>query len=177
MALFNLATHGLFDDVTGREVTGMAQEVVKTFKELVDRLEAANTVGGNLEHILLIKGPTEKVITDESLPCVIYEMLDGGHTEDACFPRKVRYKLTALLTVMTLAADGYYNDAQTGIIDYLEKIMNTIDGSTAADLKGNGNWGAFAPQYRVNNLTRDGLKYTYYIQIELQSNRYVKGAL
>lgn len=154
----------------------MAQEVVKTFKELVDRLKAANVPGGIFEHVKLIEGPTEVMISDNDLPCIIYEILRGGFSANVCFPKGVRFTLTVLLTVMTHASSGYFDDERAGIIDYCEKIMSVVDGTGAGSLTGNNNWTA-TPQYRIGSPFVDGLKYTYPVEIELESARYTKGEL
>lgn len=82
-----------------------------------------------------------------------------------------------MLTVMTHADNGYYNDQKSGIIDYLEKVMTVIDGYPTLDLGGSGNWGEITPKYRVGRFERDGLTYTYLIEVRLRSNEYKKGAL
>jgi hypothetical protein len=160
----------------------MAREIKAAYKELVDRLEvAANETGtgdyGLLEGVKLVEGPTEETFGDEDLPLVIYEILNGGFPEDAAFPKCARAKMTVLLTVSTLATNGYYNDTKTGIIDLYEKLMTVIDGHPVCDLTGSNHWGPISPQYRVGEFERDGLRYCFLIEVELQSIRYQRGTL
>lgn len=155
----------------------MAREVVNTFKALVDRLKAANIQGGLLDQVKLIEGPAEISIVDKDLPAIIYEILDGGVINEDCFPRGVRANMTALLTVMTHKNAGYYNDERSGILDYYEKVMTVVDGTTAIELKGDGNWGPDVPGYRIGRFDGNSFKYEYAIEIDLQSNKYTKGGL
>lgn len=155
----------------------MAQEIVKAFKELVDRLKEANIEGGLLDQVTLIEGPTEITIADKDLPVIIYEILDGGAIDEDGFPRCVRGRMTVQLTVMTHKNGSYYNDERNGILDYYEKVMTVIDGTTAIELKGNNNWGPIVPKYRIGRFDVSGLKYEYLIEVDLQSKDYPKGAL
>jgi hypothetical protein len=155
----------------------MAQEIKGAFKELVDRLEAACVTDQILEGVKLVEGPTEQVFTDEDLPVLIYEVLEGGFAEDSHFPNQMRAKMTVLLTMMVHESKGYYNDDKTGMIDYYEKIMSVIDGDLTTELTGSDHWGPIPPQYRVGGFERNGLQNTYLIEVELQTIRYSKGAL
>jgi hypothetical protein len=129
----------------------MANEIVNTFKELVDRLKEANQAGGILERVKLIEGPTEYIVSDDDLPCIVYEMLTGGFLEEHCLPRHVVANMTVLLTVYTTKRSGYYDtETQSGILDYYQKIMNVVNGTTAIELKGNNHWGVPEPKFRVN---------------------------
>lgn len=157
----------------------MAFEIKKAFAEVVTRLEdACNATGtgtyGILEGALLVEGPIEQSFTHEQMPVIIYELLNGGFVEDAAFPRCAREKMIILITVMTLAENGYYTSNRDGILDLYEKIMDVIDGS---DLTGGGNWGPYSPQYRVGGVERSGLNYTFLIEVEIQTNRYQRGGL
>ena len=152
----------------------MAREIVDAFKEVVTRLKAANIQGGILEQVKLVEGPTEESFAKEDLPVVIYEILHGGEAEDVGFPDCARAKLTVMLTVMVSVDEGYQSDERSGMLDYYEKIMTVIDGS---DLSGSGNWGPVTPRYRVGGFERDGLMNTYLIEVEIQTNRYRRGAL
>lgn len=155
----------------------MSQEIVKTFKELVTRLKNANIQGQLLERVKLIEGPEENTISDEDLPVIRYRLSNIGPIETAGFEKCVRALVTVELEVMTSADDGYYNDQRSGCLDYYEKILNVVDGNTAGSLSGDGSWGPEAPKYRQFPVERDGLKYQYSMEIELQSKKYQKGAL
>jgi len=154
----------------------MAQEVVKAFKEVVDRLKDANVEGQLLERVELMEGPLEESIGDKNLPVVIYELL-SIRMIDVCFPAGVRASLTVLITVVTDAACGYYNDERAGIIDLYEKIQDVINGSPTLDLAGSGNWGPTTPEFRTGGFERDGLANNYLIEIDIESNRFTKGSL
>jgi len=160
----------------------MAREIKAAFEEVVSRLEAANNATGTgdyglLEGVTLIEGPTEQTFEDADLPIVIYEILSGGAAEDSHFPDRMRGKMTILLTVMTHVDNGYYNANKTGIIDFYEKIMTVIDGASITDITGNGHWGPMPPQYEIGGFERDGLRYVYLIEVEIQTARYGKGDL
>jgi hypothetical protein len=151
----------------------MAQEIKNAFKEIVDRLEAANE-GGILVEVKLVEGPTEETFVHADLPVVIYEILSAGFVEDACFPRGARAKFTVLFTIMTDVSEGYYSDEGLGIVDLYEKIMTVIDGS---DLTGAGHWGSVTPQCRAGGFERDGLINTFLIEAEFQTPKYTRGTL
>jgi hypothetical protein len=162
----------------------MAQEIKAAFKELVDRLEAANNATGTgdyglLEGVQLVEGPSEQVFNDSDLPVIVYEILDGGFAEDSHFPDRARSKMTVLLTIMTKVENGYYNDAKEGIIDLYEKVMDVIDKNTTGtlDLTGADNWGPIPPQYKIGGFERDGLINTYLVEVEIQTARYGRGGL
>lgn len=155
----------------------MAQEIVKTFKELVDRLKASNVEGKLLERATLYEGPIEEVISDENLPAIIYEISNGGIVSDEGFPRCARAEMTARITVITATDCGYYNDEKVAILDLYEKIMNVIDGEDTVDLTGGNNWGPNTPDFRVAGLFRDGFKFVCEIEIDLQSAKYNRGEL
>jgi hypothetical protein len=176
-----LATCGL---ITRKGTYTMAQEVKKAFVELIDRLKASEEETGTgtlglLAGVQLIEGPTEQSFADQDMPVIIYEILDGGLVEDTHFPDQARAKMTVMLTIMTLAENGYYNDSKTGILDLYEKIQDVIDQNIdgVLDLTGAGNWGPIPPQYKVGGVERDGLIYTYLVEVTIQTARYRRGSL
>jgi|WetSurMetagenome_2_1015567.scaffolds.fasta_scaffold02369_10 hypothetical protein len=162
----------------------MSYEIKNAFKELVDRLlaseaETGTGVPGLLAGVQLIEGPVEQSFADQDMPVIVYEMLDGGAAEDTHFPDQARAKMTVMLTIMTLAENGYYNTAKTGILDLYEKIQDVIDRNTSGtlDLTGAGKWGPMPPQYKVGGVERDGLIYTYLVEVTIQTARYRRGSL
>lgn len=160
----------------------MARELMAAYKELVDRLKASEEETGTgsaglLAGVQLVEGPVEQVFSDENLPVIVYEIMSGGDAEDAAFPRCAREKMTVLLTISTHVDKGYYNDNKDGIIDLYEKIMTVIDGYPTIDLTGATHWGPVTPQYRVGGFDRDGLRYCYLVEVDIQTARYQRGAL
>ena len=162
----------------------MAQEIRNAFVEMVERLTtSADSTGtgdyGLLEGVHLVEGPTEETFNQSQLPVVVYEILDGGFAEDACFPKGARSKFTVLLTVMTDVSKGYTSVDELGIIDLYEKIMTVLDQNTSkvTDLTGAGAWGPIPPQYKVGGFERSGMINTYLIEVEFQTVRYERGSL
>lgn len=157
----------------------MATEIKNAFKEIVDRLEHARD-GSLLNGVKLVEGPTNQEFYKSDLPAVVYEILDGGFSEDAAFPARARNKFTVLFTVMTDTEKGYYSDDEQGIIDLFERIMTALDVSRTTglvDLKGADNWGPIAPQYRIGSFEKSELMYQYLIEAEFQTKRYGRGEL
>jgi len=153
----------------------MAQEIMAAFKEVITRIQDAETT--LFDGIKLVEGPTEDVLEDRDLPIIIYELLNGGDVEDAAFPRCARAKITVLFTIMCAVSKGYYNDDKDGIIDLYEKLMTVIDGYPTVDLTGATHWGPVTPQYRVGGFERDGMRYSFLVEADIQTAKYHRGAL
>ena len=157
----------------------MAQEIVNTFKELVDRLKEANKEGGLLERVKLIEASTKAIISANDLPVITYELLDIGITEERCMPRhNVFTNITVQLLLFTAQSDGYYQtETRSGVLDYIEKIMNVINGTQAIDLRGNNHWGTPEPKFRVRQTIVNDLKFETPIEVILTSVKFEKGQL
>ena len=152
----------------------MARELMAAFKEFVSRLEGATVL---LSGVKIVEGPVEQVFCDKDLPVIVYEILNGGDSEDAAFPRCARTKMTVMLTIMTAVKNGYYSNDKNGILDLYEKVMTVIDGYPTIDLTGATHWGPVTPQYRVGGFERDGLRYCYLVEVDIQTAHYQRGAL
>lgn len=152
----------------------MSREIKRAYEEVKNRLLAANVEGNTLEHATLVEGPTEDVYSNSDYPVVIYELVTGEFAEDVSFPNCARFQLKIMLTIIVDTSDGLYNEQQSGLLDYLEKVMDAIDGS---DLTGSGNWGPITPQYRIASFEKNTANYQYEIEVIIQTNRYQRGNL
>lgn len=155
----------------------MAREISNAWGEVVSRLKTANVDGGLLAHVKLIEAPVEQTIEQAELPVIVYEILNGGTTEMACFPAGMKCNLTILFTVLVHTENGYFNDERNGIVDYHEKVMTVLDGFPTLDLTGSGNWGSKPPVYRVGTPERDNMQLKYLIEMDIETKKYMAGSL
>jgi hypothetical protein len=153
----------------------MSQEIVNTFKELVDRLKKENVQNGKLQNVFLIEGPEQEVLERRDLPAIIYELISSGVQTETCLGGWAKSEFAVLLTIHTKVANGYYNDEKTGILNLYESILNTID-IGGASLNGDGNW-LDSPKYRLVGIEKTNLCYVYEVEILLASNKYKRGLL
>jgi hypothetical protein len=181
MNALSLATNGL---ITNKGTYKVAQEIKNAFAEVIARLKASEEDTGTgypglLSGVMLVEGPTEQTFAQQDLPVIVYEILEGGFTEDAAFPDRARSKFTVLFTIMTDAQYGYYSDEGLGIIDLYEKLMTVLDCDISGnrDLTGAGYWGPITAQYRIGGFERSGLINTYLLEAEFQTIRYGRGTL
>jgi hypothetical protein len=152
----------------------MANEIINAFKELVDRLEAANATGQPLAGVSLIEGKSDDIREHKNLPYVEYSLVGTGFLEETCFTRFAVNKIDILIRCGEDKAKGYYDGAKTrGALWLYEKVQNAIDGT---DLAGSGNWYQ-APQFSISNFETSDLRTLYDINVTLTTKKYQRGSL
>jgi len=174
MGLFSLATHGLFEDLAIRRVSGMANEIINAFDEMVSRLNNASEAGEQLEGVEIIEGPVSDIRGHENLPYVQYELVRGGFLENTELNARANFKLDVLLRCGESLEKKYYDTNKVrGVLWLLQRVQNAIDGS---DLGGNQNWHA-PPVYLAENFEVSELRMLYDIRLTLTTKKYSRGSL
>lgn len=154
----------------------MANEIVKSIKEVVDRLKAENVMEGKLQNVTLVEGPEDDVLENATLPVVVWELADTGLIAEKCLGAHAVSSIGMILTCHTRVDNGYYTDEKTGIIDIYEKLLDVIDGGGGVRLNGDGNW-LLSPSYRMVMIEKTKLAYIYEIEVTITSVKYRRGAL
>jgi len=174
VGLFGLSTHGLFDDLEGRRVSGVAHEIINAFDEMVVRLTAACQPGQAMEDVTLIEGPSDDIREHKDLPYVEYALIGSGFLEDT---HLTRFAITETSILIRCGEDkqyGYYNVGKTrGALWLFEQIQNAIDGT---DLSGSGHW-YNAPKYSISNFEVSEMRMLYDISVTLTTKKYQRGTL
>jgi hypothetical protein len=157
----------------------MSNEIIKSFKAVVDRLASAQLTGGTLAGVTIRQGPLDTVVELRDLPYIQYQLESGGDTAEEQLGGVACQALVLLFNLETRASDGYYNTGYTGGILWLfERLQKALDLNAAGvkDLSGDGNW-RYSPKYSIGTPEKTNLGYKLSVTVTIKTKKYLRGSL